>query len=588
MTAKGPIDTLQTSTAATVRALAKESIGVAFGFGKTTDHIALPLPAAMMDDLALASFRSRADQEALKHLYAKTSPGSLHGQAVYFENTRLEALSHDTLKGISVNADGWWEQHLQQQPYHHIDARDPKSLHDAVQVYVRQKLTDHLPPAGKTLLSHWQDFLDERILADTEALKKLITKPTAFHQALKKMMEKLHLPQDDVTDDDSSTADEHATDEQTAKAEDNAASTGDKPHDKHKQQESFEDIPPFETLPDQGQGSGFEMDGRQHQSDSDFRNEPYHVYTYAFDEMITAEELADRDELSHLRQQLDEHFKIQNNLVSRLASKLQQQLLATQARAWDYNLDDGFIDSKRLAGLIANPNMQTIYKRERQIQFKDTVVTILLDNSGSMRGRPIILAALSADVLAKTLERCGVRVEILGFTTKMWKGGKARELWAEQGKPLHPGRLNDLRHIIYKSADVPYVRARKNLGLMLREGILKENIDGEALLWAHQRLLMRPEARKILMVISDGAPVDDATLSANIPLYLENHLKAAVEYIESLQAVELTAIGIGHDVTKTYQRSITINEADELAPTMIAELSQLFKNADQEKARLVF
>ena len=307
------------------------------------------------------------------------------------------------------------------------------------------------------------------------------------------------------------------------------------------------------------------------------RNEPaYHVYTTEFDEVIDAAELCDPAELSRLRQMLDQQLVHLQPVVARLANRLQRRLMAQQSRAWEFDLEEGMLDAARLARVVANPVLPLSYKREKDTEFRDTVVTLLIDNSGSMRGRPISVAAMSADILARTLERCGVKVEVLGFTTRMWKGGQSREKWISGGKPANPGRLNDLRHIVYKPADAPWRRARKSLGLMLREGILKENIDGEALLWAHNRLIARPEQRRILMVISDGAPVDDSTLSVNPGNYLERHLREVIEWIETRSPVELVAIGIGHDVTRYYRRAVTIVDAELLGGTMMEKLAELF------------
>ncbi len=302
----------------------------------------------------------------------------------------------------------------------------------------------------------------------------------------------------------------------------------------------------------------------------------YRAFTRAFDEEIAAEELVDADELSRLRQQLDQQLQHLQGVVAKLANRLQRRLLAQQMRAWDFDLEEGLLDAGRLARVVVNPLQALSYKRERDTEFRDTVVTLLIDNSGSMRGRPITVAAMCGDILARTLERCAVKVEVLGFTTRAWKGGQSREAWVSQGKPRNPGRLNDLRHIIYKSADAPWRRARRNLGLMLREGLLKENIDGEALLWAYRRLLARPEHRRILMVISDGAPVDDSTLSVNAGNYLERHLREVIREIESRDVVELIAIGIGHDVTRYYRRAVTIVDAEELGGTMMKKLTELF------------
>ena len=302
----------------------------------------------------------------------------------------------------------------------------------------------------------------------------------------------------------------------------------------------------------------------------------YKVFTRAYDEIVGAEELCDADELERLRAFLDKQLQALHGAVARLANRLQRRLLAQQNRGWDFDLDEGMIDAARLARVIVDPMHPLTFKQERETEFRDTVVTLLLDNSGSMRGRPIMVAACSADILARTLERCGVKVEILGFTTRAWKGGHAREQWLNAGKPAFPGRLNDLRHIVYKSADAPWRRSRRNLGLMMREGLLKENIDGEALAWAHNRLLARPEQRRILMMISDGAPVDDSTLSVNSGSYLERHLRQVIEEIETRSPVELVAIGIGHDVTRYYRRAVTVTDAEELAGVMTDKLAELF------------
>ena len=302
----------------------------------------------------------------------------------------------------------------------------------------------------------------------------------------------------------------------------------------------------------------------------------YRPYTTEFDEVIDSEDLCDPEELSRLRQQLDQQLANLQGVVSRLANRLQRRLLAKQTRSWEFDLEEGILDAGRLTRVVIDPVHPLSFKMERDTDFRDTVVSLLIDNSGSMRGRPITVAAMSADILARTLERCGVKVEILGFTTRSWKGGSSREKWVDEGKPKTPGRLNDLRHIVYKGADQPWRRARKNLGLMLREGLLKENIDGEALMWAHQRLMGRPEQRRILMVISDGAPVDDATLSANPGNYLERHLRDAIHFIENKSDVEITAIGIGHDVTRYYRRAVTLIDAEELGGTMMNALADLF------------
>ena len=312
----------------------------------------------------------------------------------------------------------------------------------------------------------------------------------------------------------------------------------------------------------------------------------YRAFSSTADEVIDADKLCDSDELGRLRQLLDQQLSHLQSVIARLANRLQRRLLAKQTRAWEFDLEEGILDAARLSRVVTNPVLPLSYKRERETEFRDTVVSLLIDNSGSMRGRPITVAAMSADILARTLERCGVKVEILGFTTRAWKGGQAREKWIAAGKPANPGRLNDLRHIIYKPADAPWRRARRNLGLMLREGILKENIDGEALMWAHNRLLGRPEERRILMVISDGAPVDDSTLSVNPGNYLEKHLREVIREVERIGAVELTAIGIGHDVTRYYRRAVTIVDAEQLGGVMLERLADLFEEEGGGRTRV--
>jgi cobaltochelatase CobT len=314
--------------------------------------------------------------------------------------------------------------------------------------------------------------------------------------------------------------------------------------------------------------------------ESDISNVPreplYKIFTEEFDEVVEAQELCDAEELTRLRHMLDQQLHHLQGIIGKLANRLQRRLLAKQTRSWEFNLEEGLLDTARLDRIVTNPLTPLSFKQEQDTEFRDTVVTLLLDNSGSMRGRPIAIAAMSADILARTLERCGVKVEILGFTTRAWKGGQCREKWIADGKPSNPGRLNDLRHIVYKTADAPLRRARKNLGLMLREGLLKENIDGEALLWAHDRLIARPEQRRILMVISDGAPVDDSTLSVNAGNYLERHLRDVIDYVETRSPVELVAIGIGHDVTRYYRRAVTIMDVEQLGGTMMEKLTELF------------
>ena len=397
----------------------------------------------------------------------------------------------------------------------------------------------------------------------------------------------------DLVDDDTSPLDSEDQDDSEENSEDpgeespdsadsqqteDGAMTGMEGESETGDDSDFSDIGDDEMMAGSGED---EPAGPSLWDDQNRRNDPdsalrYRPYTVAFDEVIGAEDLCDAEELARLRQQLDQQLSNLQGVVSRLANRLQRRLLAKQTRSWEFDLEEGILDAGRLSRVVTDPVHPLSFKIEKETNFRDTVVSLLIDNSGSMRGRPITVAAMSADILSRTLERCGVKVEVLGFTTRSWKGGASREKWVEAGKPKNPGRLNDLRHIVYKNADAPLRRARINLGLMLREGLLKENIDGEALMWAHNRLLARPEQRRILMVISDGAPVDDATLSANPGNYLERHLRDAIDYIENRSDVELTAIGIGHDVTRYYRRAVTLIDAEELGSTMMNSLAELF------------
>jgi cobaltochelatase CobT len=398
------------------------------------------------------------------------------------------------------------------------------------------------------------------------------------------------------SDDDSEGGDQGADQDSQMRGEGGEEESGEAASLEAEEQQQAEEGEAAEAEGAEAEGEMMAGEGEQDPGDpgrrpmhDDRRNAPgealYSTYTEDFDEVVEATELCDHDELLRLRHLLDQQIVHLQGVIARLANRLQRRLMAKQTRAWDFNLEEGILDTARLARIVANPTHSLTFKQEKDTDFRDTVVTLLIDNSGSMRGRPISVAAMSADILARTLERCNVKVEILGFTTRMWKGGQARERWIANGKPQKPGRLNDLRHIVYKSADQPWRRARKNLGLMLREGILKENIDGEALLWAYERLLGRPEQRRILMVISDGAPVDDSTLSVNPGNYLERHLREVIRFIETRSPVELIAIGIGHDVTRYYRRAVTIVDAEQLGGTMLEKLAELFDEENPLPAR---
>jgi cobaltochelatase CobT len=457
------------------------------------------------------------------------------------------------------------------------------------------------------MIDLWRADVEQAAGKDLDKLAETIGNQEQFARALRRLIKDLQLGDDSADLDDDDNEDQDSSDnpegESNETGEDGEDSTethgygasGDETEDTSDQDDSSE------TVADQAQtemqmGAGDEDEpGRAERPwlpPGSLSNEPhgqqYHAYTVKFDEVVEAHDLCDADELGRLRQHLDQQLSHLSGVIGRLANRLQRKLMAQQNRSWEFDLDEGMLDGARLARIVANPTQPLSYKQEKDTTFRDTVVSLLIDNSGSMRGRPITVAAMSADILARTLERCGVKVEVLGFTTRMWKGGQSRERWIAAGKAANPGRLNDLRHIIYKAADAPWRRARKSLGLMLREGILKENIDGEALLWAHNRLVGRGEQRKILMVISDGAPVDDSTLSVNPGNYLERHLREAIGWIETHSPVELIAIGIGHDVTRYYRRAVTIVDAEQLGGTMLEKLAELFDetpHADRQAPR---
>ncbi|MGH7161642.1 MAG: cobaltochelatase CobT-related protein, partial [Acetobacteraceae bacterium] len=426
----------------------------------------------------------------------------------------------------------------------------------------------------------------EHALAD---LARLQDDQVAYARAARRLLAALDLAEAEADAELEDDGEENAGEEQSSAEDQNGQPQGRSDADAEAMLGADADAAEGETAEESEQGEEDAAEGDERPGGPRPRRDAathegegaYRAFTQSFDEEIGAEDLCDPEELTRLRQQLDQQLQHLQGVVSKLANRLQRRLLAQQQRAWDFDLDEGLLDAGRLARVVVNPTHSLSYKRERDTEFRDTVVTLLLDNSGSMRGRPITVAAMCGDILARTLERCGVKVELLGFTTRAWKGGQSRERWVAEGKPRNPGRLNDLRHIIYKAADQPWRRARKNLGLMLREGLLKENIDGEALLWSYRRLVARPEHRRILMVISDGAPVDDSTLSVNAGNYLERHLREVIHDIEAREFVELVAIGIGHDVTRYYRRAVTIVDAEELGGTMTKKLTELF---DEDEA----
>jgi cobaltochelatase CobT len=466
-------------------------------------------------------------------------------------------------------------------------------LATAVGLIARERLTGEAPPraadAGLKLVAPW---IEEKAAAELDALALTLDNQAAFAKLSRRLLEDLDLAAaEDLSEQEPDEAGDEAEGEEGG-SEDSAEQgeegtpgggdvemRGEEVEDQNAEGDSSQEMEAGEDEASTGDELSDSVFASPSRRNWDLSPETdYKAYTTRFDEIVGSEELCDEEELGRLRAYLDQQMGGLQNVVTRLANRLQRRLMAQQARSWDFDQEEGLLDAARLARVVVNPRHALSFKIERDTEFKDTIVSLLIDNSGSMRGRPIAIAAICADILARTLERCGVATEILGFTTRGWKGGQSREAWLSAGRPANPGRLNDLRHIVYKRADEPYRRARRNLGLMMREGLLKENIDGEALLWAHNRLIARPEERRILMVISDGAPVDDSTASANGGSYLERHLRQVIEWIEKRSTVELIAIGIGHDVTRYYERAVTIMDADQLAGAMTEQLANLFES----------
>jgi cobaltochelatase CobT len=548
----------------------------------------------------IAVTRGLGDSMALKRachdlgIHTRFAPEGKQARAVYdaVEQARVEAIGALRMTGVADNIGSMLEDKYAKANLADVRDRADAPIEEALALMVREKLTGRAAPkSGERVVDLWREWVEEKAGADLDHLIGSVDDQQAFARVVREMLASMQMAEnlgdeeqsDEVEDsedpqpqgeeqsedggEDDSGADQSQSDDQDASTDEEQAGEMDAA-DATSDEFSDDDDPDAETP------------GEAKRKDNPFADLPktvdYKVFTTAFDETVGAEELCEEEELDRLRAFLDKQLANLSGVVGRLANRLQRRLMAQQNRSWDFDLEEGYLDPARLVRVVIDPMQPLSFKQERDTKFRDTVVSLVLDNSGSMRGRPITVAATCADILARTLERTGVSVEILGFTTRAWKGGQAREKWLKDGKPPNPGRLNDLRHIIYKSADQPWRRARRNLGLMMREGLLKENIDGEALLWAHQRLIGRPEQRKILMMISDGAPVDDSTLSVNPGNYLERHLRAVIELIETRSPVELLAIGIGHDVTRYYRRAVTIVDAEELAGAMTEQLASLF------------
>ena len=618
---KDRMDQFQRVVAATCRAIADCSdLAVTFRSGDAKGsgaskadaaqpNMRLPLPRRGLGGHDLARVRGVGDSLALrlKHHDAKVHqrlcPNGEVTSAIFeaLEQVRVEALGASRMAGLAANlASAHAERAARPLPGGAPSLDDP-GLAEAVDLLAREALLGFkLAQSDHNFLDNWRGWLEGRTGQDWSSLKGLLADQEAFAQKVHDMLGDLGLAEDlvDPADGDDQDDDEgEGQDTPEDAAGDGEADDSEPPMASESDQTtSFDEQAETGATEEQMEEANADAGAEDDQAAEDSFDTPnyippggealaYRVYTTAFDEVVEAHDLCSPVELSRLRHQLDQQLTRFQGMIGRMANRLQRRLMAQQTRSWEFDLEEGILDTAKLFRVVVNPEQALTYKMETDIDFRDTVVTLLIDNSGSMRGRPIAVAAMCADILVRTLERCGVKVEILGFTTRSWKGGQSREQWLRDGKHPNPGRLNDLRHIVYKSADSPWRRSRRSLGLMLREGLLKENIDGEAVLWAHQRVLARQEQRRILMVISDGAPVDDSTLSSNSGNYLEQHLRTVIEWIEQRSPVELLAIGIGHDVTRYYRRAVTISDPEQLGGVMLSELSSLFDMEASSRSR---
>src|SRR6476646_2979259 len=561
--------------------------------------VQLPEPSRVPSRKGVAVIRGWADSLALTaachdvKLHARLAPKAGPARAVFeaVERARIEALGSNRMPGMAANLTARVEDQYGHGRYAEITERADAPLEDALALIVRERLTGALPPdTAKAMVDLWRPWVEERAGRTLAKLDKVAESQETFGRQMRDLLKALDLSdelsegeREEGEDDEQYPESGDQNSEESSEGQDSQDQASDDQRGEGEEGETSETSQDADADQFDADADGEEMaDAREPwRPNYSVLDNPeafgYKVFNRTHDEEVAAETLSTPDELERLRTFLDKELRNLSGAVSRLANRLQRKLMAQQSRAWDFDLEEGTLDAARLTRVIIDPMHPLSFKHERDAEFRDTVVTLLLDNSGSMRGRPIMVAACCADILARTLERCGVKVEILGFTTKAWKGGQAREAWLAAGKPANPGRLNDLRHIVYKSADSPWRRASRNHGLMMREGLLKENIDGEALAWAHRRLQARPERRRILMMISDGAPVDDSTLSVNTGSYLEQHLRQVIQEIETRSPVELIAIGIGHDVTRYYRRAVTITDPTELAGAMTDKLVELFE-----------
>ncbi len=599
-----PLDVLLQVTGAAMRAISREpELNVTFaqdGPQTSGNQVRLAPPPRDLNYLDVSEMRGHSDSIALRlrhhdeETHSRRMPRTEMARQVYdsVERARCEAIGARRMIGLRENLAAAHQQRCREEGFDRITERSEEDLPEVLGYLAREAFTGQPPPpAARTMVDLARASLERQIGRNLDRLSGLVEDQEEFARLVRKLISDLHLEDDAQPADREQDSDEQDEQEQGGGESDSqGADDGDDAADASIPTEAMDsdetedadgtsDGADAEYMADEGDdepAGPSQIPRHDHNLNPDDRN-AYRVWSTAHDEVVAAEELCDPEELARLRQNLDQQLQHLQTVIAKLANRLQRKLLAKQNRSWEFDLEEGILDTARLDRVVINPMDPLSYKQETDIEFRDTIVTLLIDNSGSMRGRPISVAAVSADILARTLERCAVKVEILGFTTRAWKGGQAREAWLAAGKPANPGRLNDLRHIVYKAADAPWRRARKNLGLMLREGILKENIDGEALLWAHNRMIGRPERRKILMVISDGAPVDDSTLSVNPGNYLEKHLRDTIQWIEAMSPVQLLAIGIGHDVTRYYRRAVTLVDAEQLGGTIMDELTALFE-----------
>jgi cobaltochelatase CobT len=611
---ESPLEPFKRALAHAARSLAEsDDLEVVFsGEGPMLagNRAVLPHPPRDLTAADAARIRGLADQMALRvahhdaAAHARLRPKSLQAAPIYdaIEQARIEAIGANALGGVRQNLKAVLDHAYARRAFNAQEAMNNPPMAEVLALMARERLTGEPPPAlARPLVDLFREEVEAKAGADLDKLTEALADQKAYARIAKAIIRDLSMGDDSLDDQDQQDPDEEPSEEGAAQAaeEQDGDGEGDSP-----QQSAMDES---EAAQREAEDADSEMMQSDEDADAEDSDEPpdmgdgdqparpelkgeakvptYKVFTTSHDEVVAAEELCDAEELTRLRAYLDQQLASLSNVVSRLANRLQRKLLAQQNRSWSFDLEEGILDVARLTRVIIDPTAPLSFKEEEDTEFRDTVVTILIDNSGSMRGRPIMVAAVCADILARTLERCGVKTEILGFTTRAWKGGTSREDWLKAGKPAQPGRLNDLRHIIYKAADHPWRRARRNLGLMMREGLLKENIDGEALLWAHHRLIGRPEARRVLMVISDGAPVDDSTLSVNSGHYLERHLRDVITEIEAKSPVQLIAIGIGHDVTRYYRRAVTIVDVEQLAGAIVEQLAELFSEEPRSITR---